>query len=607
VSQLAPLAVAVPMLAAAALAAGAHRLPARADDLLGIAVAGTTAVLCALLLHRSAEEPIAYWYGGWEPRQGGVALGISFAVEPLGAALALLAAVLTTAAFVFSWRFFDEVGTLFHVLVLVFLGALVGFALTADLFNLFVFFELASVSAFALTAYGVGARGSLQGAINFAVTNTIGAILILTGLALVYGRTGALNLAQIGDALAERESDGLVVVAFALLAVGLLVKAGAVPFHFWLADAYAVAPVPVCVLFAGIMSDLGLHGLAKVYWAAFAGPLGPHEEALRAVLVGLGVLTALLGGVMALLERDLKRLLAFATVSHIGVFLTGIALLTPRGLAGTTVYVVADGLVKGALFLVVGILVYRLGSGDELALHGRGGRAPVAGAVLLAAGIATAGLPPFGPFLGKSLLEDAALDVGYGWLPAALSVAVALSAAAVLRAGARIFLGWGPKRDPLLTPQAVEARDEEPEPRRISPAALVAPAAVLLLAGLGIGLAPGLAGGAERHAVAFEDRDAYAAWLLRGEVPEIPPARAFHPGTADVAAGLGATAGALALAALLLWRRRLPGAVRELLARPLSPAVARLRLVHSGRVGDYVAWLTVGAAALGGLFAVALR
>src|SRR5205085_10166280 len=123
------------------------------------------------------------WFGGWKPRDG-VSVGISFTVDPFGAALAALIATLVTAALVFSWRYFDEVGTLFHVLMLVFLGAMSGFVLSGDLFNMFVWFELMSVAAYALTGYRVEEASPLQGAINFAVTNTIGSLCILFAIGL---------------------------------------------------------------------------------------------------------------------------------------------------------------------------------------------------------------------------------------------------------------------------------------------------------------------------------------------------------------------------------------------------------------------------------------
>src|SRR5207237_464836 len=312
----------------------------------------------------------------------------------LSAGIAALAGALMTASFVFAWRYFDEVWTLFHVLMLVFLAAMNGFALSGDLFNMFVFFELMSVCAFALVGYAIEQRAPLQGAINFAVTNTGGAMLLRFGIGLVYGRTGALNLAQIGRALDGKPPDGLLVVAFALLLTGFLVKAGAVPFHFWLSDAYAAAPIPVCVLLSGVMSDLGLHAIARIYWPVYSGVFGADAGSLRAVLVGAGVLTALVGGTMAFFERDLKRLLAFVTISQVGVFLAGVGLLTARGLAGSTLMVLASGLVKGALFLAVGILVSRAGSDDELRLRGIGRRQrlPSAAACFFAGGLLVAGL-----------------------------------------------------------------------------------------------------------------------------------------------------------------------------------------------------------------------
>src|SRR5919201_6495420 len=169
--NLAPLAVAVPLLTAAAITAFAAFVGPRVDDAVGIAAAAATAVICLLLLVHVSGHTQVYWFGGWRTSDG-AAIGIAFTVDPFSAALASLAAVLVTAALVFSWRYFDEVGSLFHTLMLVFLAGMVGFALTGDLFNMFVFFELMGVAAFALTAYRIEATGPLQGSINFAVTNS---------------------------------------------------------------------------------------------------------------------------------------------------------------------------------------------------------------------------------------------------------------------------------------------------------------------------------------------------------------------------------------------------------------------------------------------------
>jgi len=233
--------IALPLLAAAVLAAIGSHVPRRVSDAIALLATAASAVFSFVLLARSRHGMLTYWLGGWQPRQG-VAIGIVLAVDPIGAGLAALSGVLVFAALLFAMRLFDDVHAHFHVLMLAFLGALCGFGLTGDLFNLFVWFELMSAAGFALCGYKIEETASIQGAINFAVVNTIGAFLVLTGIALLYGRTGALNLVQIGRALPG--ADGLVLVSFALIACGFLVKGAMFPFHFWLADAHAVAPTP---------------------------------------------------------------------------------------------------------------------------------------------------------------------------------------------------------------------------------------------------------------------------------------------------------------------------------------------------------------------------
>jgi multicomponent Na+:H+ antiporter subunit D len=606
------LAVAVPLLIATVLVAGAPVLRRRAADTLAVASAVAVTGLSAVLLARTLGGTVVTWFGGWTPRAG-VALGVAFAVDPVGAGLAALAGLLMIAALTFSWRYFETVGTLFHALMLVLLASIVGFSMSGDLFNLFVFFELLSVSAYALAGYKIEDAGSLQGALNFAITNSVGAFLVLSGIALLYGRAGALNLAQLGRTLAGGPSDRLVVVAFALLLVGFLVKAAVVPFHFWLADAYAVAPTPVCILLAGVISELGVYAVARVYWTVFSGPFAAHTAELRALLLGAAVLTAVLGGVMCVMQHHLARMLAFATVSHVGLTLVGVALLEPAGLGGAALYAAADGMVKAALFVLVGITAHRFGGVNELRLRGQGRRLAWAAPLLVLGALGLAGVPPFGTFAGKALIEEAAGAAGH-WVAALFTLCSALTAAALLRATGRIFAGWGPARvvggpDVAAELEGEAQEDELHAPRTwISPSMLL-PALALLAGALAVGLVPGLAGRADRAAASFADRPTYAATVLdaapapRSQAPEPEPGRLLRAlpwstGTLLLAAGM-------ALAAL--FGRHLPAWPRRLAVRLAVPAATALRNLHSGLVGDSVTWLTVGAAGFGVLLAVALR
>jgi multicomponent Na+:H+ antiporter subunit D len=598
-----PIPVVLPLLMAAVLAALNHRISSRLASLLSILTALAVAGVCAALLVSVRAHPIVYWFGGWPPRNG-AAIGIAFVIDTAGAALALLASILAAAALVFSSRYFDTVGNIYHVLMLVFLAAMCGFCLTGDLFNLFVFFELMSASAFALCGYKSEEPGPLQGALNFAVTNTAGAFLALTGIALLYGRTGALNLAQIGRAL-EGRTGGLVVTAFVFITTGFLVKAAAVPFHFWLADAHAVAPTPVCVLFSGVMVELGLYAVVRIYWAVFSAALAPHAASVRSILVGMGVITALTGAVMCLSQRHIKRMLAFSTVSHLGIMLIGFGLLAPVALAGTAIYVLGHAMVKGALFLCAGILLHRTRSVDEIDLFGHGRSFPGVAAIWFLGGLGLAGLPPFATSIGHSLLDEGARTLGYEWAGWVGSIAAAMTAAAVFSAGGRVFVGWGPAA--VLFPGGHTPK-EEPETqgnRRRTPAVMWIPAAALVALGLSIGLLPHLRTSAVRSAAAIENRAAYADRVLDSDARAIStppePVAAF----AGIIRGCIVAIAALALAALILFGERF----RRVLSRTkiLHAGIFRLRRLHSGIVPDYVTWLTVGVAVMGAFSALLLN
>ncbi len=603
--------VVVPLIGAPALVVVRHLLPRVFHDVVALLICLTVVTLCALLLaHTIRHGPFAYWMGGWRPKHS-VSIGIAFSVDSVGAGMATFAGVLVTAAMIYTWRYFESADGLFHVLMLVFMAAMVGFCLTGDLFNLVVFFELMGAVAYALTAYRVEERGPLQGAINFAISNSIGAYAIFVGIAMLYARTGALNMAQIGAALNGHPADALVVVAMTLIFIGFLTKAAVVPVHFWLADAHAVAPTPVCVLFSGVMVELGIYAIARVYWTIFAGPLAPHAEELRAILITMGTVTALWGAVMCFAQRHIKRLLAFSTISHVGMFVCGLGLLSAKGLAGIATYVVGHGLTKGALFMLTGVLLHRFATVDEFDLHGRGKVIPVAGVLFAIGGLCLAAFPFVTTFFGKSLLDAAALEGRYPWLPTLFMITSMVTGGAVLRVTARVFLGWGAtERESKIDQQAEAAReesDEETTPRDHTPAVMLAVPAVLLLAAIAIGLIPGAVPGIERAAAHFHDHLAYVRWVLQDRPPAFARVATSHLETFDYLYGAGAVCGALGFAALGLFGQPLRPRVPRFVLEPVGAAVTGLRQLHSGHIGDYIAWWTAGTALLGGASLVFLK
>jgi multicomponent Na+:H+ antiporter subunit D len=360
---------------------------------------------------------------------------------------------------------------------------------------------------------------------------------------------------------------------FCLVAAALLTKAAIVPFHMWLSDAHAVAPSPVSVIFSGIMVSVALFALGKIMAQVFI-----HDDAVmmlvRTLFLWLGAATALLGGLMAFAQRHLKRLLAFSTIAHLGIMLIGVAAIAPEAMSGFVLYLFGHGLVKGALFMIAGILLALRASGDEIVLYRKGRDLWPAGIAMAVAGLLLGGLP-FG------LLHHATDTIDPSARPlvtSAIVLSTALTGAAVLRAAARIFAGWSGTPGPEITAPTEREHENPNRPFWL----MLTPCALLLL----IAFTPG---------TAVESFLSHATVRLMNLQTPIPPPHGRQPSALVSYLPIALTLG---LFVLSLFRQRATAALsRRLFGAELKPFRA-LQFVHSGIVSDYITWMMLGIAAL---------
>ena len=578
IALLPPLVVVGPLLTAGLLLSLSHVLLRRTADVIALGVALGVAAACLTLAQHTQEHPLVYWFGGWAPREG-FPLGIGFVVDPIGANVAAFIGLLFAASITFAWGYFDEVHAHFHVLMLLFMAGMIGFCLTHDLFNMFVWFELMSVAAFALTGYQLRSS-ALEGALNFTIINTLGSYLFLAGIGLIYSRLGALDLSALGLGVAAHPHEVVIIASFILLSTALLIKAAQVPFHFWLADAHAVAPSPVSVIFSGAMVALGLFGIARLIWSVFATS-SEVCQVIERFFIALGATSAVLGALMAISQRHLKRLLAFSTMSHMGILLMALSLLDRTALSGMVLYLLGHGLAKGALFMIAGILLALCGGIDEHELRGAGRRLWPAGLVMGAAGLLIAGLPWGLMGHGGEMLGSAAIAHGKPWVPIVILGAGALTGGAILRATGRIFSGLGPV--PGIEADAPTEADGEKADRPLW--LMLLPAGVLIAIAL---LLPYERGTVYADVASFIHPD-HGMILATGTAARTFNTTALPPPGSLLYSGLSVSV-ALLIAAFSL--SRIPRMT------VFTPAIRVLQSLHCANVGDYAAWQCVGLASL---------
>lgn len=401
---LVPLPVLLPLLGAG-LTLILGRRPALQRSVSTTVLAAVVVIAATLVYQTDRHGPQVLWIGAWkEP------LGISLVADRLSALMLLVSALVTLAVLVYSigqgmtGSERETPMTIYHPTFLVLTAGVSNAFLAGDLFNLFVSFEMLLFASYVLlTLGGTGAR--IRAGTIYVVVNVVSSSLFLVSIAAVYSATGSLNLAQLAGRLDDLPSE-LSLVLQLLLLVTFSIKAAVFPLSFWLPDSYPTAPAPVTAVFAGLLTKVGVYAIIRTQTLLFP------DSPLTDLLLTAALLTLIIGILGAVAQTDIKRMLSFTLVSHIGYMLFGIALGTVIGYAGAIFYVAHHITIQTTLFLVLGLIERRGGSTSLLKLGGLARLAPVLAVLYFVPAMNLAGIPPMSGFLGKVALTEAGIQVG---------------------------------------------------------------------------------------------------------------------------------------------------------------------------------------------------
>lgn len=369
-----------------------------------LAAVAAAASAVAGLVDVAARGPQSYPVGGWPPPWG-----IEVVLDPLSAFAASTVAVVAAAAIVTTGPAvrlaYGGGASTFYALVLIALTGLLGIIASGDLFNVFVFLEIASIASYALVASGGGP--GLAAAFRYLVLGTVGASFYLLGVAFLYALTGTLNMADLAERLPALSASPLFLGGTVFIVVGLALKMGLFPLHGWLPDAYTYAPAPVAALLPAVATKAAAYALARLLLYV----LRPVEIPLAMLVAWAGAVAIVAGGVLALRQVDARRLLAYSSVSQMGYIALGLGLANTTALAGAYLHILNHAIMKASLFIAVGAALLR-GRGVGLGAPGLGQAMPVTATCMVVAGLSMVGVPPAGGFFSKWYLLVGAMEAG---------------------------------------------------------------------------------------------------------------------------------------------------------------------------------------------------
>lgn len=375
-------------------------------------------------------------------------VGISIVADMLSVLLALFVTIAGSAIFLFSHRYIERNVAKYYALLSVMFAGILGIIYTGDIFNMFVFFEILGLSSYGLVAFYRN-RTSLEAGIKYLIMGSLATSMFLLGVALIYGATGTVNMADISYRL-PYVGGALPAIALALIMAGIALKAGMFPFHTWLPDAHGSAPSPVSAVLSGIAIKAGAYSVIRILFISFGAP----GIALNLLLV-FGLASMVVGALMALGQDNLKRMLAYSSVSQMGYIFVAIGLGTGLGIASGLLHIVNHMMIKSLLFLSAGVVLWKSKTSDMREIREKIKTSPFISYSFLIGVLALAGVPLFSGFVSKWLIYVASFEV----MPLVTIIAVVTSAITLaygLKAFYAVFVGGEDKGKRIETPLSMK-------------------------------------------------------------------------------------------------------------------------------------------------------
>ena len=368
--------------------------------------------------------------GGWEAPFGITFIADTFAITMvLLTSIAGLAVSIFSAGSVISDRLRFGYFPIFHFLLL----GLTGAFLTGDIFNLYVWFEIIIISSFVLITIG-GEKAQLEGAVKYFTLNFLASIIFLTAIAVLYGLTGSLNMADLANKVAAVENRALVEITAILFLIGFGIKSAVFPLYFWLPASYHTPPSAVSAIFGGLLTKVGVYALIRVFTLIFV-----DDVFLDQILLVLAIFTLFSGGLGALVQNNIRKVFSYLIICHIGYMIIGLGMFTEVAIAGAIFYLVHDILVKTNLFMISG-LIYRIkGSNSMRALGGFYAKYPKLSLLMFIPLFSLVGIPPLSGFWPKISLITASFDTGSYWSLAAIIFASFITLVVIAKLWAEVF------------------------------------------------------------------------------------------------------------------------------------------------------------------------